>query len=267
MGHCIVTQLQQDSQYLVFPLVCGLPSLRFQLNHAVLRLDSLSQSGPLVKSNLVTHGRFILLSQHKKNLQVVFMLIFGSVQSTFRYHELQSIEVMAVCRHKHDFSMINESFGSCLQHQFFSLWRAADSLDCSLIPMRYLWPIMQLEINHVQYCKCHLMRSDTQMGLSLLCYLSVIFRSLSYMYIFQELAIVLFPYEPSNGPSFQQFLPIVYPLMAYFPIPVLPSHFSLLSYFCPSITLYSFSLSQGDFLNSQFFTLCITSVVIPIAAC
>lgn len=86
-----------------------------------------------------------------------------------------------------------------------SLWRAAyslgNSLGCLEVSMGPLWHTTQLEVTHSWYSELHLVTREVQLGRCLPHYFEILFRSISYMHIFQQASnYIRFPYYSLNGP-------------------------------------------------------------------
>lgn len=80
-------------------------------------------------------------------------------------------------------SMLSSTIGPCCQFVESKLlsWQPPELLEIFMWP---LWPIAQLVVSQSWYWKLSLVTIDVQLGLFLTYYLALLFRLLSYMYIF-----------------------------------------------------------------------------------
>lgn len=168
-----------------------------------------------------SHKFVPLLHQHisqvghhcrSKALQLGRCLSFssGSLQSTFLYQKNQSIGATAVIRQQLDFSMFNElCVGVFFSNRALPSVCGEHSRILAIawvvlsISLGSLWLRSQLDITHSWHWKFQLIVRDV-LGLCLSCYLVILFRFFSYMYIvyiLRNFCCIRFSYHFSNGPQ------------------------------------------------------------------
>lgn len=138
---------------------------------------------------------------------------YGSMQSTFQYHEQQSVGMKALEKHQLNFSVFNEICKCCLQQKGFttSPWRTVLALAITGVVQGFQQDPLAIDLIRCNTFLAHVFPLGGERYLIRLCllpcYVVITFRFLSFMFVFKTSTSVGFHIIPQMVLSFSYLSP------------------------------------------------------------